>query len=296
MEDQHGYQRRDVAFSSDGETCRGWLYLPDGVTSAPLVIMAHGFSAERTFRLPAYAERFAQAGLAVLLFDYRNFGDSDGTPRFLVDPARHVDDWRQALAFARTLPEIDTARIALWGSSFSGGHVITLAAEDPGVRAIVAQVPYVGGIEVKLSLGNTLKAAGSIIGDKIAALFGGAVTVPIVGPQGSFACMASSEAMQFLDIVDEASDWNNRIPARALVTLGAYQPRDVADRVACPALVVVGETDETTPPDLARAAAARMPKAQVAAFNAGHFEVYMEPLFEDVVTQQTEFLMRHLAG
>ncbi len=296
MEDQRGYHRKEISFLSSGYTCRGWLYLPDGVTAAPLVIMAHGFSAERTFRLPAYAERFAQAGLAVLLFDYRNFGDSDGTPRFLVDPTRHVADWRQALAFGRTLPDVDTTRIALWGSSFSGGHVITLAAEDPGISAIVAQVPYVGGIEVKLSLGNTLKAAGSIIGDKIAALFGSAVTVPIVGPEGSFACMASSEAMQFLDIVDDASDWNNRVPARALVTLGAYQPRDVADKVTCPALVVVGEADETTPPDLARAAAARMPKAEVTSFDAGHFEVYLPPLFDEVVGQQTTFLAKHLAA
>jgi len=295
MEDQRGYQRKDISFVSDGSTCRGWLYLPDGIESAPLVIMAHGFSAERTFRLPAYAERFAQAGLAVLLFDYRNFGDSDGTPRFLVDPRRHVADWRQALAYARTLPEIDTSRIALWGSSFSGGHVITLAAEDSGIKAIVAQVPYVGGIDVKLSLGNTLKAAGSIIGDKIAGLFGGAVTVPIVGPEGSFACMASSEAMQFLDIVDDRSEWNNRVPARALVTLGAYQPRGVAGRVACPALVVVGDLDETTPPDLARAAAALMPKAEVTSFDAGHFEVYLPPLFEDVVRQQVDFLATHLA-
>jgi len=296
MEDQHGYQRKDISFLSNGDTCRGWLYLPDGVASAPLVIMAHGFSAERTFRLPAYAERFAQAGLAVLLFDYRNFGDSDGTPRFLVDPSRHVADWRQALVFARTLPGIDTTRIALWGSSFSGGHVITLAAEDAGIKAIVAQVPYVGGLEVKLSPGNTLKAAGSIIADKIAALFGGSVTVPIVGPEGSFACMASSEAMQFLDIVDDDSDWNNRVPARALVTLGAYQPRDVADKVACPALVVVGEADETTPPDLARAAAAKMPKAEVTSFDAGHFEVYLPPLFDEVVGQQTAFLVKHLGA
>lgn len=291
-----GHQRRDISFVNDGDTCRGWFYLPDGVKPAPVVVMAHGFSAERTFRLPAYAEKFADAGLAVLLFDYRNFGDSDGEPRFLVDPARHVEDWQQAVAYARSLPEVDNDRIALWGSSFSGGHVITIAAEDPDIKALVAQVPYVGGIEVKLSFMNTLKAAMSIIGDKFAALFGGAVTVPIVGPEGSFACMASSEAMQFLDIVDDGSAWNNRVPARALVTLGDYQPGDVADQVTCPALVVVGETDETTPPDLARAAASRMPKAEVTAFDAGHFEVYMPPLFEDVVGQQARFLLKHLAA
>lgn len=289
-----GHQRRDISFASDGDICRGWFYQPDGTTPTPVVVMAHGFSAERTFRLPAYAEKFAAAGLAVLLFDYRNFGDSDGSPRFLVDPDRHVEDWRQALAYARSLPDVDNDRIALWGSSFSGGHVITLGAEDRAIKAIVAQVPYVGGLEVSLSVGNMLKAGASILADKIAAMFGGAVTIPIVGPEGAFACMASSEAMQFLDIVDDSSAWNNRVPARALLTLGSYQPRDVAPQVTCPALIVVGEADETTPPDLARSAAATMPAAEVSSFDAGHFEVYLPPLFDDVVGQQTQFLTRHL--
>lgn len=289
-------RRQDISFVSEGDVCRGWLYLPDGVDQPPLVIMAHGFSAERTFGLPAFAEKFAAEGMAVLLFDYRNFGDSDGSPRFLVDPQRHVADWRAAITYARTLPKVDTTRLALWGSSFSGGHVITIAADDPSISAIVAQVPYVGGLEVKLSVLNTLKAAGSILADKVASLFGGAVTVPIVGPAGSFACMASDEAMQFLDIVDEASQWNNQVPARALTTLAAYQPRDVAGRVACPALVLVGARDETTPPDLAREAAALMPRAEVASFEAGHFEVYLSPLFEDVVAREAAFLRTHLAA
>lgn len=288
------YNRQDISFVSGGETCRGWLYLPEAETPPPVVVMAHGFSAERTFRLPAYAEHFADAGLAVLLFDYRCFGDSDGTPRFWVDPARHLDDWRAAVSHARSLTRVDGGRIALWGSSFSGGHVITLAAEDPDVRAIVAQVPYVGGIEVALSLANMLRAAAAILGDKIASVFGGAVRVPVVGAPGSFACMAAPEAMQFLDIVDSGSQWNNRVPARALTTLAAYQPGDVASQVTCPALVVVGEKDETTPPDLARAAAARMPRAEVASHDAGHFEVYMPPLFVQVVDEQAVFLKRHL--
>ncbi len=290
------HQRQDISFQSDGLTCRGWLYLPDEVSNPPVVVMAHGFSAERTFRLPAFAEVFAAQGMAVLLFDYRNFGDSDGTPRFLVDPDRHVDDWRAAVAYARTLPQVDGSRIALWGTSFSGGHVITLAAEDKDITAIVAQVPYVGGIEVKLSPLNTFKAVGSILADKVASLFGGAVTVPIVGKPGSFACMAAPEAMAFLDIVDDASQWNNRVPARALMGLAGYQPREVAPQVSCPALIVVGTKDETTPPDLARGAAALMPDAEVAEFDAGHFEVYVPPLFADVVAREAAFLRTHLGA
>ena len=82
--------------------------------------MAHGFSGVRDQRLDAYAERFAAAGLACLVFDYRHFGDSGGQPRQLLDIGRQLDDWRAAIAFARSLEEVDGDRIGLWGTSFSG--------------------------------------------------------------------------------------------------------------------------------------------------------------------------------
>ena len=128
------FTRTDVDFVSSGTRCAAWLYRPRGVARPPVVIMAHGFGAERTFGLPAFAERFAAAGLATLLFDYRGFGQSDGQPRNLVSPRRHVQDWKAAIAAARRLPEVDTDRIALWGTSYSGGHVIVAASEDPAIR------------------------------------------------------------------------------------------------------------------------------------------------------------------
>src|SRR5882672_11296942 len=123
--------REDVAFASGGETCAAWLYRPqDGGERAPCVVMAHGFSATRGDTLPAYAERFAAAGMAVLLFDYRHFGDSTGEPRQLLDIGRQQADYRAAIAFARTQGGIDAQRIALFGTSFSGGHVVAVAAKD----------------------------------------------------------------------------------------------------------------------------------------------------------------------
>lgn len=291
------FTRTDRDFEVEGDTCAAWLYLPEAAAAPPpVVVMAHGFSAERTFRLPAFAERFAAAGLAVLLFDYRCFGGSTGRPRFWVDPQRHLTDWRAAIAHARALPEVDGTRVALWGSSFSGGHVITIAAVDHGIAAIVAQVPYVGGIELDLPVSHKLRAGVSVLADLAVAPFGGAVRVPVVAPPGSFACMNAPEAMQFLDIVPPDSAWNNRVPARALATLDAYQPREVAPKVACPALVLVGEKDETTPAGLARDAAGQMPKGEVASFDAGHFEVYVPPLFDDVAACEASFLSRHLVA
>ena len=109
--------------------------------------MAHGFSGVREQRLDAYAERFAAAGLAVLVFDYRHFGASQGEPRQLLSiapPARA--DWRAAVAHARYLLEVDPKRVAVWGTSFSGGHVVAVAAADPAIAAVVSQAPFTDGL------------------------------------------------------------------------------------------------------------------------------------------------------
>jgi dienelactone hydrolase len=113
--------RRDVTFDSGGERCAAWLYTPDTPGPHPIVVMAHGFGAVRAARLWAFAERFAAAGLAALVFDYRYFGDSGGEPRQLLDVSRQLDDWRAAIAFARSLDGVDPERVAAWGSSFGGG-------------------------------------------------------------------------------------------------------------------------------------------------------------------------------
>jgi dienelactone hydrolase len=135
-------QQSDVTIESAGEQLAGWLYRPDGDGPHPILVMAHGFSAVRDQRLDAYAERFVGAGIGVLLFDYRYFGDSSGQPRQLLDIKAQLADWRRAVAHARTVDWADTGRLALFGSSFSGGHVVAIAADDPGVAAVVSQAPF----------------------------------------------------------------------------------------------------------------------------------------------------------
>ncbi len=103
--------------------------------------MAHGLSGTRRDRLGAFAERFASAGIAALVFDHRGFGDSAGEPD-LFQPARQLDDWRAAIAFARSLSGVDAERVATFGSSMGGGNALAAAAEDPRVAAAISQVPF----------------------------------------------------------------------------------------------------------------------------------------------------------
>jgi uncharacterized protein len=138
--------REDVEFQAEDVTLRGWLYSPDGADGpAPTVVMAHGFSAVKEMHLDRFAEVFAGAGLAVLVFDNRNLGASDGEPRQEIDPWAQIRDYRHAITYATTREEVDDARIGVWGSSYSGGHVLVVGAIDRRVKCVVSQVPLVSG-------------------------------------------------------------------------------------------------------------------------------------------------------
>src|SRR5260221_8071116 len=138
--------RRDIVFDAEGVILRGWFYPAEGAgRSAPAVVMAHGFSAVKEMYLDSFAEVFAAAGLSVLVFDNRNFGASDGEPRQEIDPWAQVRDYRHAITYATTRPEVDHDRIGVWGSSYSGGHALVVGAIDRRVKCVVSQVPLCSG-------------------------------------------------------------------------------------------------------------------------------------------------------
>src|SRR6266699_5579205 len=138
--------RHDIEFDAETVTLRGWFYPAQGTQGpAPAVVMAHGFSAVKEMYLDSFAEVFAAAGLGVLVFDNRAFGASDGEPRQEIDPWAQVRDYRHAITYARTRPEVDRERIGIWGASYSGGHVLVVGAIDRRVKCVVSQVPLVSG-------------------------------------------------------------------------------------------------------------------------------------------------------
>lgn len=294
------YSRTDSNFLSRGTRCAGWLYLPEGVTEPPVVIMAHGFAAEKTFRLPAYADKFVERGLAVFLFDYRNFGASDGEPRNLVSPRRHVQDWHAAIAHVRGLPNVCTGKIALWGSSFSGGHVTVVAAKDAGIAAIVSQVPFVDGLSTIDSLGvpYTLKALLAGFRDLWRALtFRSPYLVPVVEDPERFGIMNRPDSKAgYLAIVPDESSWKNECPARIILATSFYRPIRFAGRVSCPAFVLLAEKDTLIPARTVEQLAARMRRAELVRVPLGHFDVYVGDAFEETANLEADFLERHLIG
>ena len=295
-------QRSDVTFQSGGTRCAAWLYRPaqNGGGLTPCVVLAHGFSAVRDQRLDVYAERFVQAGLTALVFDYRHFGDSDGEPRQLLDIRRQLEDWRAAIVYARTLEGVDPARIAIWGSSFSGGHVMTLAARDPSLAAAVSQVAFADGLITLPStgIGNALRLTGEGLRDQVAALRGRPPhMIAAVGPPGSNSAMNTPDAEPGMQaLTPPGSTWRNEVAARIALHVGSYRPARQAGKIRCPILFCVADNDDLTAPGLVLKAASKAPRAEVKRYPIGHFDIYVGEWFERAVADQTDFLTRHLLG
>jgi pimeloyl-ACP methyl ester carboxylesterase len=298
MDALHQIMVRRADFVSQGTRCAGDLVLPKGVQRPPVVLMAHGFGAERSFRLPAFAERFVARGLAVFLFDYRCFGDSDGKPRNYVHPGRHVQDWQAAVAHVRSLPEVDTGRLGLWGTSLSGGHAIMTAADDDEIRALVIQVPFVDSVTTlaKLGLPFVVRALMPALRDLLAAMTRQApYNIKIVGVPDEFAAMNTPEAWPgYLSLVPNGTSWQNRCPARALFALLSYRPVAMAGQVQCPALIMYGEQDSLISAASVEKTAARIPDDTLIKYPFGHFEIYNGEAFEMAVETQAQFLAMHL--
>jgi len=291
-------RRIDYNFLSGGLMCAGWLYLPDSKEKPPVVVMAHGFAAERTFRLEAFAERFASEGIAAFVFDYRNFGDSEGEPRNLVSPRRHLQDWESAVQYVKILKEIDGGRIALWGSSFSGGHVLVTASRVPGISAVVSQVPFVDGFATARLLGARflLKALPEGLRDIVRMLtFREPHYVPVVGKPDELAVMNTADSYDgYMSIVPEGSSWENKCPARILFTASTYRPVRSAPKISCSALIVCAEKDTLIPADAVKRMAGMIKGAQLVTLPVGHFDVYWGDAFEKVVEIESRFLKEHL--
>ncbi|MBM9460134.1 alpha/beta hydrolase [Nocardioides sp. zg-536] len=298
-----GFTSENVTFLSHGVSCAATVYRPVAATGpTAAIVMGHGFGAVRALRLPAYAEHFAAAGYAVLTFDYRGFGDSAGEPRQVLDIKMQHDDWSAALDFARCLDGVDPNRLVAWGTSFAGGHVLTLAGRGEPLAAVIAQVPHVSGPAAVRSAG--LRAAVGLaplaLRDLVRTVRGGEpVFIPCIGTPGQAAAMTSSDAVAGLARLEADSgfapgQFRSDVAARIVARLGAYSPGRFAGSITCPVLVQIAERDAITPASVARRTAGRIKQATVRSYDCGHFDPYVEPLFSTVVSDQLAFLTTHV--
>jgi uncharacterized protein len=298
----HPENRKDVSFEVKGTSIHAWLYLPaDTTAKVACIVMANGTGGTKNMLLKNYARRFQAAGFAVLSFDYRYFGQSGGRPRQLIWIPHQLEDYSAAIDYARNLAEIDSTRVALWGTSLSGGHVITMAARDKRIAGVVAQCPSVDGRAAakaavdKFGIRYILRMVINGQRDYIRGLLGFTPhKIPIVANPGSIGLMTTPDAFTFFKKY-VPSDYINEACARIILRGDKYRPIKYARDVRCPVLLQICEHDSIIPKRAAEETVMKLGKyAEAIHYPIGHFDIYIGDNFEKAVGDQLNFLRKHL--
>ena len=290
-----GHSREELRFRSGDDVCAATLYqpaMPNGDT-LPCVVLAAGFSQTRRDGYSRFAERFADAGFAALIFDFRHLGDSEGEPRQLIDFTRQRADLAAAIAFARTLDGVDPDRVALWGFSFGGGHAVDAAARDDRLAAAIAMCPLVDGLAFARAgdLRNTMRLMGAA---GRAVLERRPIRLPLFGPTGALVVFTQPEAAPGFEAVrDAGSQWRNEVLVLPSQPAARIRPVRAAHRVGCPLLLGLGTNDTMVPARPIERTARRAPRSELLRYPGGHFDSFLDH-FEEVVTEHIRFLSRHL--
>ncbi|WP_421327569.1 UilS family quorum-quenching N-acyl-homoserine lactonase [Aeromonas veronii] len=261
----------------------------------PVIILCHGFCGIREMLLPAYAQSFVQSGFAVVSFDYRGFGDSDGERGRLV-PAMQIADITSVIRWVREQPQFDPQRIALWGTSLGGGHVFGAAAKDPLIKCVVSQLAFADGDQVvtgkmddneRTAFIHTLDAMQEKQQETGRELF---VSIPKVLNDIESKAFFEEHRQRFpkLDI---------KIPFLTVLETLRYKPALYAAEVTCPTLVIVAGKDSVNPPEYGRALFKRV-AAERKHFHeekeARHYDVYSGDVFKRLAKLQVEWFRKYL--
>jgi fermentation-respiration switch protein FrsA (DUF1100 family) len=239
-----------------------------------------------------------------LVFDYRYFGDSEGEPRGRLFPTEQQEDYRNAISWVGRRPEVDSERIGVWGSSYSGAHVLHLAAFDRRIRCAVSQVPLVDGWANAQRLMRPDVFAGfheMLAQDRLSRYEGAeSVKVPVVAPEGEPSALPTPESFEWFTETGRsiAPNWLNEVSLESMEKFLEYSPAANIHRISpTPLLMVVAGNDTLTPTDLAVAAYERalQPKSLVITSGA-HFDAYTEPGLSETAIPAVQWFERHLLG
>lgn len=296
--------RQNCEFQTeDGNTLRGWWYRGEG-TGRPVIVMAHGFSATKEMYLDDFGGYFADGGFDVLVYDNRSLGDSDGPRPAELDPWQQISDYRDAITWISGQEGIDSGRIGIWGSSYSGAHVLVVAALDRRVKCVVSQVPLVDGLDnarrlIRSDLWPGLRAG--FDADRAARLAGDdpltiQVTFTESGDEPCALPTQDSHDFFFGPIRERATTWQNEVTLRSVEMFTEYLPAAFIDRISpTPLLMVVATGDVLTPCDLALGAyeRAKEPK-KLLTLPGGHFDAYINESFATSAPVQLAWFQTHL--
>ena len=294
------WSRKDVTFHVKGTVISAWLYLPGDLSvPVPCIVMGHGFGGTKDMIMESYALRYQEVGLAVLAFDYRHFGESEGEPRQLMLIRYQLEDYSAAIDYARGLKEIDPARVALWGTSASGGYGILIAAKDKNIACAVAQCPGLDHraseemFKRELGIRHILRLFVHGQRDMMRSRLGlSPHKIPIVGKPGTIAFLPLADAYDgYSKLASE--NFINEICARVILRSHGFRPDKQIQNVRCPVLVQICDHDSLAPISAETEKELRK-YAEVKRYPIGHFDIYVGDDFERSVSDQLDFFKKHL--
>lgn len=296
--DDSSYERRDITFISNGLKCAGWYYVSKNVErdkKYPAIVMAQGFSALKEMGLDKYAVKFTRAGFIVLAFDYRYFGASDGEPRGQLFYYEQIEDYRNAVTWISLQKEVDATRIGVWGTSFSGAHVLFLSTFDKRIKVAVAQQAFTGVENLPESISNASGWLGQIRKNEY--LTGNINYIPVVDSIGSFAALPGKEAYQwFKNASANAPAWKNQVTVKSIEKIFEYNPQCFVHlNTTTPVLMVITSDDGITPStdQLRTYELIRAPKKLIIV-SGGHFDASAGPGFEKFYKPAIDWFKNYL--
>jgi uncharacterized protein len=297
-------ESRDISFESKGIPCSAKFYVPARAAGerSPAIVMAHGIGATKEMCLPAFAELFVKSGFAVTLFDYRNIGASGGKPRNQMLPFEQHEDYQNAITWTQLQPEVDADRIGVWGTSYSGAHVLHLAAHDRRIKAVVAQVPVVSGYQTARRLMPPMALAATrdmVSADRVRRYQTGEVSyLPLAAPAGEPCLLSTPDSLIWLNDASAASNgrFENRITFESIEHFFHYEPSANIEAISpIPLCMIVADNDLQAPSDLALAAYARaMEPKSLTLMKGGHFDAYQGAGFEIASGAALDWFKLHL--
>lgn len=274
------------------------FYRPKNIKTPAVIVMAHGFAALRQFKLSEYAKRFAQAGYAVVVFDYRFWGGSTGYPRELVSLKAQLEDWKTVINFLTGCKHVNARKIVLWGTSLSGGYVLNLAAELRPVQAVMVQVPFVDGAEtakcypiqyfpkaLKLSSQDYMRAKVGL----------SPKTLAVVDPFALSFIPTKESYLGYMSIVNTDYFWSGEVPARVFFDLIRYRPIQSVREINIPVLFIAAQQDRLIPIESSRETATNIaPFVEYHEWDICHFDIYHTTWLEKSISTQLAFLHQHI--
>ncbi|OBG83087.1 alpha/beta hydrolase [Mycobacterium sp. E802] len=295
----------ELTFYSAGERCSAWHFTAagDGFTGPsgrPVVVMAHGFGGTKDSGLQPFAERFSEAGLDVLAFDYRGFGASEGQPRQSVSVERQMADYTAAITAAQGLPGVDPRRVVLWGSSFSGSHVLRVAAQCADVAAVIGMTPLTSGLAASRAavahrdVASALRWTLAGVKSRVAVARGGRPTLmPLAAKPGEAGALALEGAYDSYTAI-AGPTWRNEVDSAIGMELVQIRTGAAAKALKCPVLIQIADFDRFVPANSVMKTAVQA-RAQVHHYPCDHFDVWPgHDWFETAADDQVKFLTRTL--